>query len=133
MLNLPRVTGWGTDTIASTMMKKSAENRDRETERTRMIGNALLQQAKEGNMNDSGFSFLNEKFPELAGTAKQANETAKGENAAKLQNMKLQKTELGWKLFNQKIDAANKFGDETIYGDAGRELQKYYYKPSNRQ
>ena len=124
MLNLPRVTGWGTDTIAETLMRKGAENRDRETERTRMIGNALLQQAKEGNLNEPGYSFLNEKFPELAGTAKQANETAKGENAAKLQNMKLQKTELGWKLFNQKIDAANKFGDETIYGDAGRELQK---------
>lgn len=124
MLNLPRVTGWGTDTIASTMMKLNADERETEKERTRMIGNALLQQAKEGNLNDSGFSFLNEKFPELAGTAKQANETAKTENAAKLQNMKLQKTELGWKLFNQKIDAANKFGDETIYGDSGRELQK---------
>lgn len=124
MLNLPRVTGWGTDTIASTMMKKSADDRDKETERTRMIGNALLQQAKEGNLNDSGFSFLNEKFPELAKGAEQENIKVQSVNAAKLEKMKLEKIELGGKLFDQKIDAAAKFGDESVYGAGGREFQK---------
>jgi len=124
MLNLPRVTGWGTDTIANTMLRKSAEERETEKERTRMIGNALLQQAKEGNLNDSGYSFLSQRFPELAGTAKQANETAQTENKLKMNNMILQKKELGLKMMHSDIDAALKFNDPKKYGEAGADLMR---------
>jgi len=123
MLNLPQ-PGLATGILRKAWGESIDDKNDKETARTRMIGNALLQQAKEGNMNDSGFSFLNENFPEMAGSIKQANEKAKSENVLRLEKMKLEKIELGGKLFNQKIEASIKFSDEAVYGEAGREFQK---------
>lgn len=122
MLNLPRVTGWGTSGIADMMINRSAESRQNETEKTKMIANALLQQAQQGNYTEAGFKAIEQQLgPEVASVYRTTAEQAKTKKDTELQNMKLEKTLLALKMSNEKLNTLTKLTD---MGDIGSENAK---------
>jgi len=115
MLNLPRVTGWGSDTIARAIMERSEEKRKKEDEKTKMIGNAILKEAQQGNFTEEGFRVIEQHFgPEVASVFKKTAERAKNENELRLENMKREKTLGPLKMVNEYIkglDTLDKMGN----------------------
>ena len=112
MLNLPRVTGWGTDVMAGTMLRKGAEERANEEDRTRMVAQALLNQAQQGNFTEAGYGAL-ENFggKALADTYKQTAEQAKDDKRRQLEKMRFEKELIALKKTNEEVDLIGKFAD----------------------
>ena len=124
MLNLPQ-PGLATGILRKAWGESIDEKREAEREKTKMIGNALLQNAQKGNFTESGHAFLSANFgPEIAGTARTASDAAKKENEVQMNKMKLDMEQLGWASLNQKIKLFESFDDKSKYGESGAEFQK---------
>ena len=115
MLNLPRVTGWGSDTIARAIMERSEEKRKKEDEKTKTIANAILQRAQQGDFTEEGFRVIEQSLgPEIASVYKKTAERAKNENELRLENMKREKTLGPLKMVNEYmkgLDTLDKMGN----------------------
>lgn len=112
MLNLPRVTGWGTDVMAGAAIRKSTEERANEEDRTRMVAQALLNQAQQGNFTEAGYGAL-ETFggKALADTYKQTAEQAKDDKRRQLEKMRFEKELIALKKTNEEVDLIDKFSE----------------------
>lgn len=115
-INLPKVTGWGTDVIRDALYQKSSDNKQKE----QSIVNALLQKAQGGGLDENAYGVIGKAMgPEVAEAARKTNTAAQQQNEMDLQekklqmqNLKLQQTASAVKMREQYLDTAKKLYDE---------------------
>ena len=107
MLNLPE-PGKATGILARAWGGQIDENRRREEEKTKMIGNALLQQAQSGTLDEKGFAALDLIDPALGSTARNMNKQASEQNTMKLANMRQEKLLTSLKMRSEDLNMLEK-------------------------
>ena len=107
MLNLPE-PGKATGILARAWGGQIDENRRREEEKTKMIGNALLQQAQSGTLDEKGFAALDAIDPALGSTARNMNRQASEQNTMKLANLKQEKLLTSLKMRSEDLNMLEK-------------------------
>ena len=128
ILNLPQ-PGLATGILAKSWGNTIDQKREDEKEKTKMIGQALLQQAQSGTLDEKGFAALDTIDPALGSTARNMNKQASEQNAMKLQEMKMNKTLIGYKSANEKLSLMDKFekvGDKESSKILADEINQYF-------
>jgi len=128
ILNLPQ-PGLATGILAKSWGNTIDQKRENEREKTKMIGRALLQQAQSGTLDEKGFAALDTIDPALGSTARNMNKQASEQNAMKLQEMKMNKTLIGYKSANEKLSLMDKFekvGDKESSKILADEINQYF-------